>query len=610
MDWRLLPLSLIAACAPAPMIHNDPVVDTHSFSRPELVRVRHVELRLAIDFSAKELGGTARLLLERKDLFAPLRLDTKGLAIERVTGSDGKDRTHTLGKEDSILGQELTIELARTDAEVTVAYHTTKRAEALQWLAPAQTAGKKHPFLFTQGQAILTRTWIPLQDTPGNRITYEAWIQAPSELSVRMAAKEVGSAKDGRSHFQMDLAIPSYLIALACGDLEFRAISPRCGVYAEPSVIERASTELSDMETMVAAAEKLFGPYRWGRYDLLVLPPSFPFGGMENPCLTFATPTILAGDKSLVALVAHELAHSWSGNLVTNATWRDFWLNEGFTVYFEHRIMESIYGADRARMETLIGLMGLEDELKTLPPADQVLHIELWGRNPDDAMTAVAYDKGAWFLATCERLVGRARFDAFLTKWFEQHAFQSVHTADFEQFLADELYREPGELKRALQADKWIHSPGIPDNAVRPQSPLMAAVDAVLASKDALTPPAATTSGWVTQQWLRYLNGLPASITSAQMQALDATFHFTQSGNSEILCLWLQKSIRAGHAAADARLEEFLLTVGRRKFLKPLYEELVKTAAGKARAQEIYARARAGYHAVAVRTLDAIVLGK
>ncbi len=581
-------------------------MDHHSHARPAEVRVQHLQLDLDLDFAQRVVRGTVRLDLERADPKAPLRLDCAGPKITAITGSDGTPRKWALGTSLPHVGPPLTVELADADRTVTIAYATTPEAAALQWLEPAQTAGGKQPFLFTQGQAILTRTWIPVQDTPGNRVTYEAFVRAPRGLVPIMAAQQLPATSDGRAHFRMAHPIPTYLIALACGDLAFVQLSARCGVWAEPSVVRPAAKELADTEAMVQAAEKLFGPYRWGRYDLLILPPAFPFGGMENPCLTFATPTILAGDKSLVNLVAHELAHSWSGNLVTNATWRDFWLNEGFTVYFEHRILEAVYGEDRAVMERLIGLQDLQKELRELPPADQILHLDLRGRNPDDAMTAVAYEKGAWFLATLEAEYGRATLDSFLTRWFDGHAFQSVTTGDFEAWLHKALLAKNADKAARVPVRAWIHEPGIPDGARRPACPLFAAVDAAVADLGRT----AETRHWVTQQWLRFLHALPQPLTNEQMRDLDGRFGFTGSGNSEILCAWLERAIASGYTPADARLEEFLLGIGRRKFLKPLYEALCKTEAGRVRAKAIYERARPRYHAVATRTLDPIVAGK
>jgi leukotriene-A4 hydrolase len=367
------------------------------------------------------------------------------------------------------------------------------------------------------------------------------------------------------------------------GELEFRALGPRTGVWAEPPVVEKAAREFADVERMVEAAERLYGPYLWGRYDILVLPPSFPFGGMENPRLTFATPTILAGDKSLVSLVAHELAHSWSGNLVTNASWNDIWLNEGFTVYFENRIQEAIYGRKRSEMELALEVDALEEEMRTLKPEDTRLVVDLKGRDPDDGLTLVPYVKGALMLRSIEEKHGRARLDAFLNEYFARFAFESVTTA---QFL-DEFSRHfPGEDLSA-----WLNEPGLPAGAPRVR------YDFETAPRRA----------WTTQEWLHWLRSSPDTWTAARMAEADAAWDFTNSGNAEIVAQWLRMAIRAGYAPAGRRLEQFLMEVGRRKFVKPLFEELIKTPEGKERAKAIYQKARAGYHAITQTTVDGLL---
>jgi aminopeptidase N len=581
-------------------------MDIHSHAQPDLVRVTHASLELELDFERHEARGQVRLDLERVDPSAPLLLDAQALAIESVSGGDGGAREFRLAPPDAAFGSALAVQLAPADRSVTLRYRTTAGAEALQWLAPEQTHDKRAPFLFTQGQSILTRTWIPLQDSPSVRITYDAAIRCPEGLRPVMSAEQLGRGPDGAWRFRMPQPIPSYLIALGCGDLAFLPISERCGIWAEPGQVEAARREFEDTEKMVQAAEKLFGPYRWGRYDLLILPPSFPFGGMENPRLTFATPTVLAGDKSLVSLVAHELAHSWSGNLVTNATWRDFWLNEGFTVYFESRIMEQVYGAERARMERQLAIAELERGMQELEPWQQVLHIQLAGHHPDDGFSDVPYTKGALFLARLEELVGRARFDAFLRKWFDEHAFQSVTTEDFRAFLLRELPRV--ESTPGFDLDAWLEAPGLPADAPRPQTESLARVGREIdAWKQAHDAAALATEGWVTQQWQHFLEGIAAGIDAAQMQALDARFGFTRTGNCEILDIWLRLSIQCGYQQADARLEEFLMDVGRRKYLEPLYKELRKTPAGLERAKAIYAKARPRYHAVSSGTIDEVL---
>ncbi len=600
-------LTLLSACA-APGTQGPPPMDPHSHAEPHRVRVTHVDLDLELDFAARVVRGVARLDLERVDRAAPLILDQQGLAIRRVTGADGTARRFTVGEEHDGLGSALTIELDPIDRSVHVAYATTEKADALQWLEPSQTAGGKSPFLFTQGQSVLTRTWIPLQDSPGVRVTYDARVRAPAGLTALMSAQHLGQDTQGAFRFRLEHPIPSYLIALACGELAFRPISERCGIWAEPSVVDRARAEFEDTESMVRAAEELFGPYRWGRYDVLVLPPSFPFGGMENPCLTFATPTVLAGDKSLVSLVAHELAHSWSGNLVTNATWRDFWLNEGFTVYFESRIMERVYGADRARMEMQLARAELEREMARQEPWEQVLHVELGGRHPDDGFSSVPYTKGALFLMRIEAVVGRARFDAFLRRWFDEHAFESVTTAEFRRFLEAELLAQDPDARRAIDVDAWLDEPGLRADTPDPRSPLLAQVDGQVTRWQASRSAAdVNTQGWSTQSWLHFLEAIAGDLDAARMADFDQRFDLTHSGNAEILCVWLRLSIQHGYAAADPALVQFLTDVGRRKFLEPLYREMVKTEAGRERARELYARLRSRYHAVARGTIDEVV---
>ncbi|MHC4919144.1 MAG: M1 family metallopeptidase [Planctomycetota bacterium] len=584
-------------------------MDSHSHARPNEVRVKHVSLDLALDFEKHQVHGRAHLRFERIVPTADLILDTNNLEIENVVGADGGAREFRLGPPDPILGRALVVPLHSNDGAVTIDYRTHPDAAALQWLAPDQTSGKL-PFLYTQGQAILTRSWIPLQDTPGVRVTYDATVRAPVTMQVVMSAPERERRDDNSFRFEMKQRIPSYLIALACGDIDSREISDRCAVYAEPAVVERAALELADMARMLAACEQAFGAYRWGRYDVIILPPAFPLGGMENPTLTFATPTILAGDKSLVSIIAHELSHSWSGNLVSNATWRDFWLNEGFTVYLEHRIMEIVYGKERADMEILLGLNDLEEELKQLPPRDQVLYVDLAGRDPDDGMTSVPYQKGAAFLRRLEELFGRERFDGFLQSYFAGHAFQSITTDRFLAYLQENLLAAAPDQARQLDVELWVRGEGLPADLPRPESGALRAAETAVQAWFSGTYKDEMAAGFVTHQWLRFINHLPADVTAVQMDMLDTEFQFTNSGNSEILAAWLRRAVRCGYFTVSARLEEFLMNVGRRKYLEPLYKELVASDDGLAMARHIYERARPRYHAMAVSRLDEILRPK
>lgn len=592
--------------------------DHHSYSNPEQVCVSRVELDLDVSFERKSLAGSATLLLKRQGAHADLVLDTRDLAIKTVetAGASGEfsPTEFTLGDSDPTLGAPLRIKLPADAERVRVHYATSPGASAVQWLGPAQTSGKKHPFLFTQSQAIHARSWIPIQDSPGVRVTYSATIRTPKELfavmSAEMEAQQPSDAETpGEYHFQMPQPIPAYLIALAVGDLAFEAMSERTGVYAEPSVVERAAKEFEDTDDMMVAVEKLYGPYQWQRYDILVLPPSFPFGGMENPRLTFVTPTILAGDKSLVSLVAHELAHSWSGNLVTNATWRDFWLNEGFTVYLENRIQEAVFGRERAEMEAALEVQELRDEMKELQPRDQVLHVELKGRDPDEGFTLVPYVKGMLLLRAMEEAVGRDRFDSFLRGYFDRFAFQSVTTADFVQYLSEYLLSPNPELAEQVPVEDWILKPGLPPEAPMPVSSAFERVEALAhawqGNKEALAD--VPNTQWTTQEWLRFLRSLPEEMDPERMKQLDDTFNLTASGNSEILHQWLLMSVKNGYEPAYPKVEEFLTSVGRRKFLKPLYTELAKTDEGRRRASAIYKKARPLYHPIASTTIDEIL---
>lgn len=590
-------------------------VDPHSRSNPAQVRVRHLVLDLDVDFDGKVLRGTAVLHLDRLDPAAgEVRLDTRALDVASAESADGDGpwapSPFVLESPDPILGAGLSIALPPRADRVRVRYATRPEASGLQWLGPLQTAGRRLPFLFSQSQAIHARSWIPIQDTPGVRITYDATIRTAPELrAVMSAAGNSTGPRGGRYAFSMPQRIPPYLLALAVGDLDFAPLGPRSGVYAEPSVVASAAHEFADTERMMAAAERLYGPYRWDRYDILVLPPSFPFGGMENPRLTFATPTVLAGDRSLVALIAHELAHSWSGNLVTNATWSDFWLNEGFTTYIERRILEEVYGREAATMEASLGRQDLGDEIERLEDRDEILHIDLTGRDPDDAATRLPYEKGSLFLRALEETFGRERFDAFLHGYFDRFAFQSVVTEDFLGYLRETLFAGDGKEFSPEVIHEWVERPGLPAAAPNPISESLERVVRAaeewaagrLASRDVPWP------GWSTQERLQFLRRLPVPLSSERMRELDAILGLTDSGNAEIAFQWLLHSLKSDYAATDARLEEFLVSIGRRKFIKPLYEELVKSEPGRRRALAIYRRARPGYHPIAVDTVDRIV---
>jgi len=594
----LLTMAIIAA--PAAL----PPRDVHSYAEPDKVVVRAVALDLAVDFDKRELAGTAELSLDWKDAGArTLVLDTRDLSIESVEAIDANGAADAarfaLGKRDPILGSALTIRLDAPAPHVRVRYRTSPDASGLQWMTPAQTAGKRHPFMFSQSESIHARSWVPLQDTPSVRFTYTAHLAVPKALRAVMSApNDASHPLDGDFRFAMDKPIPSYLLAIAVGDLAARATGPRSAVYAEPSVVDAAASEFADTEKMIATTEKLYGPYRWDRYDILVLPPSFPFGGMENPCMTFATPTVIVGDKSLVSLVAHELAHSWSGNLVTNASWKHMWLNEGFTTYVENRIVEAVYGRPQADEEFILAADELRKEVDGTPKPDQRLVPDFDGRDPDDAGSDFAYTKGAWLLRTLEASYGRDAFDAYLRGYFAHFAFQSITTETMLAYLDENLIRRnPGHMGLG-DVKAWIEEPGIPRGAAVPTSPRFETIAAARAAWLDGTQDAASldAKSWNTQEWMYFLDGLPKKLSAQKVAALDAAYHLTGAANAEIARRWYLVAIRNAYQPARAAMAAYMTRIGRRYLVVPLYEALAKTPDGRAFARDVYAKAKPGYH--------------
>jgi leukotriene-A4 hydrolase len=594
-------------------VESDRIVkDVHSFSNPNEVIVQHLDINLHVNFAEKKLFGKTGLHVKNKSNATNLILDIRDMNIQKVTLGDAeKPTTFKLGERDSIHGQPLIIEITPTTELVTVYYTTSPDAAALQWLQPNQTTGGKHPFLFTQSQAILARTWIPCQDTPGVRATYTAHVKTDPGLMAVMSAKNpLKKSPQGIYEFEMPQPISSYLLALAVGDIAYMSMGPHSGVYADPTIVEAAAYEFGNTEDMIGTAEKLYGAYRWGKYNILVLPPTFPFGGMENPRLTFATPTVLAGDRSLTSLIAHELAHSWSGNLVTNATWDDFWLNEGVTTYIERRIMEELYGRAYEEMLAALGFQDLREEVERLGEndPDTRLHLDLEGRDPDDGMTDVAYEKGALFLRMLEESVGREKWDSFLHKYFDAFAFQTMTSEKFVDYLMANLFRGDVQKKQALRIDEWIYGTGIPDNCPQIKSKEFEKVENQINSwEEGTKARMLDTKDWTTHHWLHFLRNLLGSLSQKQMAELDVAFDFTQSTNSEILFAWLKLAIRHKYQRAYPVLENFLMTIGRRKFLEPLYKELAKTLEGKEMALRIYQQSRGKYHAITYQTIDKIL---
>jgi len=604
--------------AVAPILTTPDANDVHSFARPLEARVTHVSLDLGVDFDARRIGGTATLDIDRKPDARRIVLDSKGLEVESVADGSGKPLAFDIGPADPNLGSPLGVQLAPDTRRLVIRYRSAPDAGALQWLTPEQTAGRKRPYLFSQGQAIENRTWIPTQDSPGIRQTWDATVRVPAGLTAVMSAprsaEPITQGGETSFSFRMPGSVAPYMIAIAVGDLAFRELGPRSGVWTEPSMLEAAAAELADTEKMIDAAERLFGPYQWGRYDMLVLPPAFPFGGMENPNLTFLTPTFIAGDRSLVSLIAHELAHSWSGNLSTNATWADFWLNEGFTTYATYRIVEALYGPKRAGQQYALGIDSLNEEIEALGgpgSPDTRLHIDLKGRNPDDGLTEIAYEKGAAFLRTIEQAVGRERFDSWLKGWFDRHRFQPVTSAIFLADIRAQLVKGDPALEAKLRLDDWVYKPGLPANMVKPDPQAFAEVDRAVGRfrSNSGFVPAEEWKGWSTDERLRFLNHLPRKLPGARLEALAGGLGLNDTRNNEVLFAWLELAVANRFDPAVPALERFLTSQGRRKFVRPLIEALAKDEQwGRPIAARTYARARASYHPITRRDLDKLEL--
>jgi leukotriene-A4 hydrolase len=599
----------------APILDTPEARDTASYARPLEARVYHVALDLNVDFDAKRIGGTAILDIDRKPQAKEIVLDDKGLDIESITDGSEQPLEWKVGAADPKLGAPLAVTLRPDTRRLIIKYKSAPDAGALQWLTPEQTAGKKRPYLFSQGQAIENRSWIPTQDSPGIRQTWEATIHVPAGLTAVMSAPKSAEpiTQGGESVFsyKMPHSVAPYMIAMAVGDLAFKPLGPRTGVWTEPVMLDRAAAELADTEKMVEAAEKLYGPYRWGRYDLLVLPPSFPYGGMENPTLTFLTPTFIAGDKSLVGLVAHELAHSWSGNLVTNANWADSWLNEGVTSYFENRIMEAIYGPKRAKQEAALSFDEMQkafaEEGRNAPIT--ALHLPPKEAVPDGGASGIIYDKGAVFLRTLEKIIGRDKWDAYLRSYFERHAFQPMTSARFLANMREHLIKGDRALEQKLQLDNWVYKPGLPSNVARPDPAAFASVDDAVRAFASGGPAPAAFGGWTTAEKLRFLNRLPRKMATARLDALNKTLRLNEAGNNEVLFAWLDLAVRNRFDPAVPALERFLTTQGRMKFVQPLIETLAKDREwGRPIAVRIYRVARASYHPITQRDLDKLNL--
>jgi len=583
--------------------------DPHSYYESSQPKTRRLRLKFGVDFEQKRIQGEVTLEFG-DEAKGDLDLDTKGLEVQSVKVPGLGPIPWSLGDEDAILGRRLRLVLPAGTREVSVQYLTSPEAMALQWLDPEQTVGKQAPFLFSQCQQIHARTLVPCQDTPVVRVSYLAEVTVPEGLTAVMSAGPSGDAPaPGGRHtyrFAMPQPIPTYLLALAVGRLESRDLSPRSRVWAEPETVEAAAWEFAGVEDMILKAEGLFGAYPWDRYDMLVLPPSFPYGGMENPRMTFLTPTLLAGDRSLVDVVAHELAHSWTGNLVTNASMEHFWLNEGFTVWAERRILRTLHGGDAEALGWAMGQNALEESLERFKaePHLTVLRLHLEGIDPDDAFSSIPYEKGARLVAALEREAGEERFHRFLRDYMDTFRFTSITTEQFCAFVEAQL---PGVLA-AVGADDYLHRPGLPESApVFRSAQLDGLTDLAERWPQGGRPGAEQIAAWTPAELLVYLQKLPRLITQEDCAWLDGNLALMGRGNYEILVEWLTLAAAADYEPAFPRIREVLMKVGRMKYLRPLYGALGGHPRTRALAREIFTAASPGYHGLSRRVVQGVL---
>ncbi|XP_047031004.1 leukotriene A-4 hydrolase isoform X1 [Helicoverpa zea] len=564
-------------------------LDPSSYSRPEKAIIRHISLSLNVDFEKHVLSGQAKLDFDVLTDINDLILDASNLKIESIESEDGSPLQYKLGENIPNMGSKLTILLGKQQAageklSVTIKYSTHPQASALQWLDPEQTSGKKHPYLFSQCQPIHARSILPCQDTPAVKFTYDAEVTAPEEFTVLMSALRAG-VKNNKTTFRQPMPLPSYLVALAVGVLESRTLGPRSMVWSEKEEIERSAWEFAETEKYLQAAEKLCGKYEWTQYDLLVLPPSFPYGGMENPCLTFVTPTLLAGDRSQADVIVHEIMHSWTGNLVTNRNFEHFWLNEGFTVFLERKVGASLINdtaeAKRSRdFHSLLGLQELNeainDELGPTNPLTRLV-VDLNGVHPDDAFSTVPYEKGSLFLIYLERLAGGPEvFDDFLRSYLAKFSKKSLDTDQFKAYLLD--YFKDNEALKKVDWETWLYKSGMPPIIPDYDTTMTKAISALVVKIDDLnsTITSDDVATFTPHQMIHMLQQLidrPA-LPLDRLAAIGKEYKISGNKNTEILYRWLRLCVRSRDETKINDVFNFVNSQGRMKYVRPLYRDL------------------------------------
>ena len=584
------------------------VKDPSSYADLTQGRIKHILFRIAVDFSARILQIEATYQMQ-EPVRGSFYLDSFKIALTHAHAND-RQLIWAFDTQDEILGQRLHLKGLEGDSTFTLTFQTSPEARALQWLEANQTAGGRYPFLFSQCQAIHARSIFPCQDTPSVRFTYSAEVEVPEGLVAVMAAEQVG-IDEGSGYgstgfrFRMPQPIPSYLFALAAGNLDFRELGPRTGVYAEPETIETAAWEFAENEVKIIEAEKLLGPYLWGRYDLLILPPSFPYGGMENPRLTFLTPTAILGTRAHLSLITHELAHAWTGNLVTNATWQDFWLNEGWTTYAETRITEVLEGKEVTDLhlafheKQLIAIMqriGMDSPLTRLKLPEE--------RDADSFTTSIPYFKGCFFLQECEYAVGRAHFDAFIQRYMARFQFQSLTTEAFLDFLRSEL----PDVFEKVDVQKWIYETGLPQERHRPQSQLYDVVEKALDDyQRGIRPTKEQLQGWHRYQLMAFLQGLPQRISLDDCKYFDEILELDKRNDVALYSYFYVIAIKSGYEEILPRVEQFMGKIGRMLYVLPIVRAMIDTDWSRERIRPLFESVRERHHQITVHAMEGLL---
>ena len=582
--------------------------DPTTYSDLSQGKIKHIDFHINVDFSTHTLGMEAKYQFQ-EPVHGSFFLDCFKIDLKEARTDDRKLEWE-FDAQAEILGERLHLKGFEGESSFTLNFRTSPDARALQWLSASQTASGNFPFLYSQCQAIHARSIFPCQDTPSVRFTYSAEVTVPQDLAAVMAAERV-DVREGKHTaflFKMPQPIPSYLFALGVGNLAFRELGPRTGVYAEPEIVEAAAWEFAENETKIVEAEKLLGPYLWERYDLLILPPSFPYGGMENPRLTFLTPTAILGTRGFTSLITHELAHAWTGNLVTNATWQDFWLNEGWTTYAETRITEVLEGKAVTDLRAAYAEKGLIVMMERVGMDSPYTRLKLPAETDAESYSvapSVPYYKGCYFLRECEYAVGRERFDAFIQKYIATFQFQSLTTEAFLGFLKTEL----PEVFEKVDVYQWVYASGLPQDWHRAKSHLFEEVQQVVtAYEQGIKPTKQQVQNWHRFQILSFLQGLPHQIPMEDCEYFDEIFELEKRNDVGLFAHFYATCVTSGNQAMLPRIEQYLGTIGRMLFILPTVRAMIATDWSRGLIRPLFEKVRARHHQITIRTIEKLLI--